>query len=51
MKFVLCCPECGNENLDFKEKSNPNVLQCTDSKCNHIFTVEQSGYNTQKKEK
>lgn len=46
MKVVVCCPKCGNEDLELRKSDNPYVYVC--NKCKHEFDMMWSGFNTHK---
>lgn len=44
MKVVVCCPNCGCEDLELDNPSNAKWFKCL--KCNDKFHIQSSGYNT-----
>lgn len=46
MKVIICCPRCGDENLEPKKKDNPYVYVC--NKCKHEFDSMWGGLKTYK---
>lgn len=48
MKIVICCPKCGNEDLEFLTPITSTVIRCCNDKCKEVFSINASGYNTKK---
>lgn len=46
MKVVICCPNCGKEEISLQRKNNPYIYNCDN--CNTIFSVNDSGFNIYK---
>lgn len=43
MKVIICCSDCGNENLELVSEVNPYKYLCP--KCNLEFDIDFSGFN------
>ena len=45
MRVLICCPKCGNKDLEMVDTTKSYLYRCT--KCDNEFTYETSGYDIQ----
>lgn len=43
MKVIICCPNCGKEEVSLQRKDNPYLYKCNN--CETIYSVNDGGFN------